>query len=69
VYLNEPDGNGLELYYDLPREQWPTDEEGRQLFDGDLFGKLDPESAQFLLGNRNDCFNFALLLRSPSVFS
>jgi catechol 2,3-dioxygenase len=60
VYLNEPDGNGLELYYDLPREQWPTDEEGSPLFDGDLFGKLDPESAQFLLGNRNDCFNFAL---------
>ena len=22
VYLEDPDGNGLELYYDGPREQW-----------------------------------------------
>jgi catechol 2,3-dioxygenase len=50
VYLNDPDGNGLELYYDLPREQWPTDEEGRPLFDGDLFGKLDPKELLEELG-------------------
>lgn len=23
VYLSDPDGNGLELYWDRPREQWP----------------------------------------------
>jgi catechol 2,3-dioxygenase len=23
LYLNDPDGNGLELYVDRPREQWP----------------------------------------------
>jgi catechol 2,3-dioxygenase len=23
IYLNDPDGNGVELYYDRPREQWP----------------------------------------------
>lgn len=23
LYLNDPDGNGLELYHDRPREQWP----------------------------------------------
>lgn len=28
VYLDDPDGNGLELAYDRPREQW-TDEQGR----------------------------------------
>ncbi len=50
VYLNDPDGNGLELYYDLPREQWPTDEEGRPLFDRDLFGKLDPKELLEELG-------------------
>jgi len=24
LYLNDPDGNGLELYCDRPRDQWPT---------------------------------------------
>ncbi|GEP95006.1 VOC family protein [Chitinophaga cymbidii] len=28
LYLNDPDGNGLELYWDRPREQWPQDEAG-----------------------------------------
>jgi catechol 2,3-dioxygenase len=28
VYLDDPDGNGVELYYDRPKEQWPVDEEG-----------------------------------------
>ena len=23
LYLNDPDGNGIELYWDKPREQWP----------------------------------------------
>ena len=23
VYLNDPDGNGLELYWDRPEDQWP----------------------------------------------
>ena len=23
LYLNDPDGNGLELYWDRPREEWP----------------------------------------------
>jgi catechol 2,3-dioxygenase len=23
IYLNDPDGNGLELYADRPREEWP----------------------------------------------
>ncbi|THU35963.1 glyoxalase [Niastella caeni] len=28
IYLDDPDGNGVELYYDRPREQWPLDTEG-----------------------------------------
>ena len=29
VYLRDPDGNGLELYRDRPRAEWPLDAEGR----------------------------------------
>jgi catechol 2,3-dioxygenase len=29
LYLDDPDGNGVELYWDRPRNQWPTDEEGK----------------------------------------
>ena len=28
IYLDDPDGNGVELYYDKPREAWPVDAEG-----------------------------------------
>lgn len=28
LYLNDPDGNGVELYWDRPREQWPTKADG-----------------------------------------
>ena len=28
LYLNDPDGNGLELYWDRPKELWPTKEDG-----------------------------------------
>lgn len=28
LYLNDPDGNGVELYWDKPKDQWPFDEEG-----------------------------------------
>jgi catechol 2,3-dioxygenase len=29
LYLRDPDGNGLELYWDRPKERWPRDAEGR----------------------------------------
>jgi catechol 2,3-dioxygenase len=29
LYLRDPDGNGLELYWDRPKEQWPRTAEGR----------------------------------------
>jgi len=25
IYLDDPDGNGVELYWDKPREEWPVD--------------------------------------------
>ena len=28
IYLRDPDGNGVELYWDRPREQWPRSERG-----------------------------------------
>jgi len=28
IYLNDPDQNGVELYWDRPKEQWPVDQEG-----------------------------------------
>jgi len=28
VYLDDPDGNGVELYCDLPRSDWPRDADG-----------------------------------------
>lgn len=28
LYLDDPDGNGVELYWDRPREKWPADAEG-----------------------------------------
>ena len=28
IYLNDPDQNGVELYWDRPREQWPLQPDG-----------------------------------------
>jgi catechol 2,3-dioxygenase len=28
LYLNDPDGNGVELYYDRPPEEWPRNRDG-----------------------------------------
>jgi catechol 2,3-dioxygenase len=29
IYLDDPDRNGVELYWDRPRDQWPTDASGK----------------------------------------
>jgi catechol 2,3-dioxygenase len=29
LYLDDPDHNGVELYWDRPREQWPLDAQGK----------------------------------------
>jgi catechol 2,3-dioxygenase len=28
IYLEDPDGNGLELYWDRPKEEWPKNMDG-----------------------------------------
>jgi catechol 2,3-dioxygenase len=28
LYLHDPDGNGVELYYDRPKENWPQNRDG-----------------------------------------
>jgi catechol 2,3-dioxygenase len=28
LYLNDPDGNGVELYWDRPKEMWPKKSDG-----------------------------------------
>jgi len=28
IYLDDPDGNGVELYWDRPKEEWPVDDNG-----------------------------------------
>src|SRR5438552_7329726 len=28
LYLRDPDGNGVELYWDRPRDQWPRNKQG-----------------------------------------
>ena len=29
IYLNDPDKNGVELYWDKPKEEWPIDKDGK----------------------------------------
>ena len=47
LYLNDPDQNGIELYWDRPRDQWPFDEKGNlqmiteQLDLESLFAEVD----------------------------
>jgi catechol 2,3-dioxygenase len=36
LYLRDPDENGIELYYDRPREQWPRAGEGVAMFSAPL---------------------------------
>jgi catechol 2,3-dioxygenase len=28
IYLSDPDGNGIELYWDRPKEEWPHKPDG-----------------------------------------
>ena len=37
LYLRDPDGNGLELYRDRPREEWPRDDKGHYVMVSEPF--------------------------------
>jgi catechol 2,3-dioxygenase len=49
IYLHDPDGNGIELYRDRPRDEWPRDADGglamvtQRLDLRDLLAELDRE--------------------------
>ncbi len=43
IYLDDPDGNGIEIYRDRPREEWPHEA------NGDLRMTLDPLDFDSLL--------------------
>jgi catechol 2,3-dioxygenase len=44
LYLDDPDGNGVELYWDRPQEEWPVDG------DGNLVMFTNPLDYESLLG-------------------
>lgn len=52
IYIEDPDGNDLELYWDRPMDQWPRDAEGRASFSGgeldldNLLAELESENTQ-----------------------
>ena len=45
VYFRDPDGNGIELYWDRPAAEWPRDAEG------DLAMSTDPLDVADLLAS------------------
>jgi len=47
IYLNDPDKNGVELYWDKPREEWPKDKAGKLQMDTKM---LDLEDLLKLAG-------------------
>ncbi|WP_172252711.1 VOC family protein [Saccharibacillus deserti] len=49
-YLNDPDGNGIEIYADRPRSQWQTDAKGEYVMASD---PVDVESLLKLAGAWN----------------
>jgi catechol 2,3-dioxygenase len=46
--MDDPDGNGVELYWDRPKEEWPFDEHGK------LKMLTDPLEYQSLLAELNN---------------
>jgi catechol 2,3-dioxygenase len=49
IYLHDPDGNGLELYWDKPKEEWPRENGQLRMTTGPL--DLDALMAE-LLGSK-----------------
>ena len=45
IYMNDPDDNGVELYWDKAKEDWPVDENGNLMMVSD---RLDIESLMAL---------------------
>ena len=43
IYFKDPDGNGNEVYFELPRDQWPS---GEGIFSGKFPFSLEEEPAE-----------------------
>lgn len=46
IYFHDPDGNGLEVYYELPRAEWPRDDAVFTVQGGRFPGPWDDDPAQ-----------------------
>jgi catechol 2,3-dioxygenase len=63
IYLRDPDGNGIELYFDRPREQWP------RASDGTLRMGTDPLDVNALLAEARQGARPAATTRTPHTAS
>jgi catechol 2,3-dioxygenase len=63
LYLHDPDGNGIELYWDRPREQWP------RAADGTLRMPSDPLDVKALLAEARQSTNAAASARANPASS
>lgn len=45
IYLNDPDDNGVELYWDKPQKEWPVDSDGKLVMVSDAIDWDDLLSA------------------------
>ena len=57
IYFHDPDGNGIEVYYELPRAEWPRQERifaadmvGRGLFSGPWDAEVKPRQEAAAVG-------------------
>ena len=41
IYFFDPDGNEIEAFYELPKDQWPEGD----IFSGSFPGSLEPEAS------------------------
>lgn len=51
IYLDDPDKNGVELYWDRPRKEWPVDADGNLVM---FTEALDLEELLLLVQDAND---------------
>ncbi len=54
IYLQDPDGNGIEVYYEIPRSQWPSKEKifSERKVQGQFPGPWEKELAPDAIASR-----------------
>ena len=63
LYLDDPEGNGVEIYRDRPREEWPTDPDGTVRMATD---PLDVEGVAAAAADGDSTDSAALVDRAPA---